>query len=141
MSEFFTVTDYEKTIDQGDYKGLTYAEFVKVVDQELNKFIAMIAALNSDFISPQDVTGVGGLSCRIHSINGYPAVRQMTQFQPKSKNWFVWFDARVLTRAPSEVAPDGSAAAKLEPVTPTEPTSTPQSANGTESPFLSEEIH
>jgi predicted DNA-binding transcriptional regulator AlpA len=42
-----------------------------------NQSVQMIAGLNADFIAPQDVSGAGGLSCRSHSINGYPAIRQM----------------------------------------------------------------
>lgn len=115
MTELYTITDYEVTCDQLAHPELNVPQFNVFVQQELDKFVHMIANLQSDFIAPQDVGGVGGIACRFHSINGYPAIRQMTQYQPKSKTWFIWFDCRVLTRAPEAVKLDGSAAAKLEP--------------------------
>jgi hypothetical protein len=122
MTELYTITDFEVTVDQSAHPELNYAAFTQYADNELKKFIAMIANLNADYISPQDVSGVGGLSCRFHSINGYPAIRQMTQYNPSSKNWFVWFDCRVLTRAPESIKADSDMSAKLEPLEPTEPT-------------------
>lgn len=123
MSELFQVADYEVTVDQAQYPHLNYSEFQAVVDIELRKFVQLIMGLQSDFLSPQDVNGAGGVNCRFHNINGYPAVRQLTQYQPNSKTWFVWFDCRVLTRAPESIKPDGSVAAKLETPTLTEPSS------------------
>jgi hypothetical protein len=114
-NELYTVTDWEVTCDQLAHPEMNYAAFVQWVDVELNKFTRMIMGLNSEFISPQDVSGVGGISCRFHNINGYPAIRQMTQYNPNSKTWFVWFDCRVLQRAPETIKADGDMSAKLEP--------------------------
>jgi hypothetical protein len=123
MSELYTVQDFEVTIDQLQHPGMNYSEFQQLVQQELNKFVQMIMGLNSDFISPQDVNGVGGINCRFHNINGYPAIRQMTQYQPNSKTWFVWLDCRVLQRAPASIKADGDMSARLESPKSTEPLS------------------
>jgi len=126
-NELYTITDFEVTCDQLAHPEMNYSQFTQYADQELKKFIQMVANLQSDFIAPQDVGAVSGINCRFHSINGYPAVRQLTQYQPNSKTWMIWFDCRVLTRAPEAVKMDGSAAAKLEPQPqqPSEPSTDP----------------
>ena len=125
MSQTYTVTDLEVTIDQADHPELNYAAFIAHVDVELKKFIQLVASYQSDFISPQDV-GPMGITCRFHSINGFPAVRQMNQYNPSTKTYFIWFDCRLLTAV---VAGDASEAAKLEPMDPTPaPTDLPPAA-------------
>jgi hypothetical protein len=141
MSELFQITDYEVTVDQLQHPGMNYGEFQQLVESELRKFAQMIMGLNSEFISPQDVGGVGGINCRFHPINGYPAIRQMTQYQPNSKTWFVWFDCRVLERAPESIKADGDATAKLELQQPTEASNTMAEAGSEDSTAAEKVLH
>jgi len=141
MTELYTVTDYEVTVDQLLHPNLNYPEFLQHVEAELKKFYGLIMGLNSEFISPQDVGGVGGIACKFHFINGQPAIRQMTQYQPNSKSWFVWFDCRVLTRAPAAVKTDGDASAKLEAQQSTEPSAVPGETALDAAPATEKVIH
>jgi hypothetical protein len=141
MSELYQAVDYEATVDQLNYPHLNYAEFQQLVQQERNKFVQMIMGLNSDFIAPQDVGGFSGINCRFHSINGYPAVREMNQYQPNSKTWFVWFDCRVLQRAPESIKADGGMSARLEPAQSTEPSNPAGDVGSEGSPDAEKVLH
>jgi hypothetical protein len=114
----YQVTEYSVMLDSTEHPEMNRAQFGSFVDQELNKFIAMLTSLNAEFVALQDLTALK-VPTKFYFINGYAAARQLTVYDARTDGIVVRLDAQVLIK--ESEAPAANTAFSVLPVVVKDP--------------------